>query len=154
MNLQGQSGQPNTKSFSWWEGTSVNLAHLHILSGESNTRLENSNLFTCHASRSKPMSNNPSLDLNHHVPLIGSCSLVAHHVPQHILQSVGSIYNLEGYHIAGCTLKDVLFNIHLWSLSQVKVNLFFESISCYVTSFQIVYWANRLQKMLGNMVSN
>jgi hypothetical protein len=102
---------------------------LHILPGESDTRLENSNLFTCHAynhlysyPRSKPMSNNPGLDLDHHVP-------------QHILQSVGSIYNLEGCHIAGCTLKNVLFNIHLWSLfsvqvfwslSQVKANLFSE----------------------------
>jgi len=52
------------------------------------------------------MSNNPGLDLDHHVPLIGSCSLVTHHVPQHILQSVGSIYNLEGCYIAGYTLKE------------------------------------------------
>jgi hypothetical protein len=85
---------------------------LYISPGESDTRLKNSNLFIYHASnhlcshpRSKPMSNNPSLNLDHHVPLIGSCSLVAHHVAQHILQSVGSIYNLEECHIAGCTLQ-------------------------------------------------
>jgi hypothetical protein len=109
-----------------WELMSSSGSHgevlnaLHILPGESDTRLENSNLFTCYASnhlcfypRSKPMSNDPGLDLDHHVSLIGSCSLVAHHVPQHIFQSVGSIYNLEGCHIAGYSLKDVLFNIHL-----------------------------------------
>jgi hypothetical protein len=28
MNLRGQSGQSNTKSFFWWEGALVNLAHL------------------------------------------------------------------------------------------------------------------------------
>ena len=43
---------------------------LHILFGESDTRLKNSNLFTCHTSnhlcsypRSKPMLNNLGLDL-------------------------------------------------------------------------------------------
>ena len=48
---------------------------LHILPGESDARLKNSNLFTCYASnhlcsypRSKPMSNDPGLDLDHHVP--------------------------------------------------------------------------------------
>jgi hypothetical protein len=109
------------------------LNFLHILPGESDTRLKNSNLFTCHASnhlcsypRSKPMSNSPGLDLDHHVSLIGSCLLVAHHVPQHILQSVGSISNLEGCHIVGYTLKDVLLNIHLWPLFSVQV---FQSLS-------------------------
>jgi hypothetical protein len=136
------AGENTTLDSSTVSNGLIQVDTLHILSGESNTRLENSNLFTCHASnhlcsypRPKPMSNNPSLDLDHHVPLIGSCSLVAHYVPQHILQSVGSIYNLEGCHIAGCTLKDVLFDIQLWSLfsvqvfqslSQVKVNLFSE----------------------------
>ena len=93
-------------------GVGISPPKLNILPGESDTRLENSHLFTCHVSnhlcsylRSKPMSNNPGLDLDHYDPLIGSCSLVALHVPQHILQSVGSIYNLEGCHIAGYTLK-------------------------------------------------
>ena len=138
---------------------------LHILPGESDTKLKNSNVFTCHASnhlfsypRSKLMSNDPSLDLDHHVPqhtvqFRSICHLgqiFKKFQPQiidwawnlgsnlifwplcdvwltnwlklySILQSVGSIYNLEGCHIAGCTLKDMLFNIHIWSLFSVQV---------------------------------
>jgi len=106
------------------------------------------------------MSNNPGLDLDHHVP-------------QHIFQSVGSIYNLEGCHIAGYTLKEwhpSRLSIH-WTDFLLLVTVsgkpaqktvtiggywraHLESISCYVASFQIVYWANRLQNMLGNMESN
>src|SRR5882672_4518589 len=139
------------------------LAFLNISPGEPGTRLENSNLFTCYASnhlcsypRSKPMSNDPGLDLDHHVSLIGSCSLVAHHVPQHIFQSVVCWLNIQSGRMPHsriysqrcalqyppmvtifCTGFPVTVTSKIEFVQSGRMPLF-ESISCYVAFIQIV----------------